>query len=110
MSTITAIVGDQLALAGITPKVGEVLDLDVDGDIGILANGAEGITVLDLSDFHQPVKIVNHFDHDYESFHVDSDYLLMTNYNEMRLCQITGAGLVFVLPVDTVRGIGTGLN
>jgi hypothetical protein len=219
--------GDQLTLEGATPRVGEVLDLDVEGDIGILANGAEGITVLDLgnpedplilstlripnesvervrlqgstaflltegslasvdlmnpaeprlikhryidgvcchleltggvavvgsrddctmpliniadptrllrisdadfchpgymetirklqvvnetayvqtnwyfygvdiSDPLHPVKIVDHYDRDYQSFHAEDDYLLMTYHDEMRLCQVTAGGNVNV--------------
>lgn len=219
--------GDQLTLEGATSRVGEVLDLDVEGDIGIAANGTEGITVLDLGDpehpvilstlriqneavervrlqgstaflltegslasvdlsnpaeprlikhryidgvcchlelsggvavvgsrddctmplinisdptrllrisdadfchpgysetirklqvvdetaFVQtnwyfygvdisdplhPVKVVDHYDPDYQSFHAESDYLLMTYHDEMRLCQVTAGGTVDV--------------
>jgi len=47
--------GDQVTREGSTEVVGEVLDLDINGDIGVLANGTEGITVLDLSDPENPV-------------------------------------------------------
>jgi hypothetical protein len=47
---------------------------------------------VEISDPHHPVKIVDHRDHDLLGFHADSDYLLMTYYDGMRLCQVTADG------------------
>lgn len=45
---------DQLHSAGATPMVGEAQDVAADDGIGVVANGAAGITVLDLADPERP--------------------------------------------------------
>ena len=46
---------NQIALEGTTPAVGESIDLDVEGNIGVIANGRAGITVIDLNNSEAPI-------------------------------------------------------
>lgn len=47
--------GVQITLEGSTPAVGEAIDLAVEGNIGVVANGRAGIAVLDLTDPERPI-------------------------------------------------------
>jgi len=51
--------GDELRLDASTPSVGEALDFAADGGIGVVANGAAGVTVLDLADPERPTVLAD---------------------------------------------------
>jgi hypothetical protein len=49
--------GDEMTDGGSTPAVGQVEEIDVEGDIGAVANERGGMSILDLSDPSRPVTL-----------------------------------------------------